>query len=309
MTVSPQMELFKTEVLDEDMLVIRKGFFFEKSFEALSAQAQALYLFLYSHPDTTSVGLIFKTGVGVASERLRCSTEGRTMSDLDALEKKGWIWTPKDKTEPLILLPFYLSANPPQSRGALKQWLRQIKRIRCETLQKFFLARLFVLRSHWPDFLLEYLDKRIGEEVEAAFQAVQSGDYDEKAVSRPVIEHYNHVGHAPPLLKDEKEPGTPADRAPKKEPPIQWDHELGFINITQARLKRWKEAYPGVDVELKIKQLHEWLLAKGKRYKNWQMFLTRNLARECDRKGWHTESRPTGATPPPREIQRKEMPF
>jgi len=306
MQSEPQLNLFETEEDSLDYVRLPKGIFLEESFETLSKSAQSLYLYLYSHPDMTGLGLLFKTVGGIASERAGRASESSTRNGFESLESAGWVWTPRDETQPSLYLPCYLSLNPPQTRSAFKDWPKQLKRVRCDVLQKFILARLFVLRSTWPDFLLEALDKRMGVQVEGGYKAIQNGEYNKRTTPSSMLESYNHTGDFPPVNHKDKESAPVVSRAPV-EPKIQWTPEEGFTNITEARLRRWKEAYPGVNVELKIKQLNEWLLAKGKRYKNYQMFLTRCFARDQDRKGWTVDRQ--GHTPQPKQVRRGEMPF
>ena len=74
---------------------------------------------------------------------------------------------------------------------------------------------------------------------------------------------------------------------PRRTYRIHWNCENGFGGIGDDDLARWKDAYPGVDLQAEIRVAHAWLVdnpAKaGKR--NWGAFLNRWFSRKQERGG------------------------
>ena len=74
---------------------------------------------------------------------------------------------------------------------------------------------------------------------------------------------------------------------PRRTYRIHWDCETGFQGVGDADLARWKDAYPGVDLQAEIRVAHAWLVDNptkaGKR--NWGAFLNRWFARKQEKGG------------------------
>jgi len=66
---------------------------------------------------------------------------------------------------------------------------------------------------------------------------------------------------------------------------IYFDYEaLKFVNITDSHTKRWKDAYPAVDVLIELRQMEIWADANRKnRNSDWQRFIINWLKRSQDK--------------------------
>lgn len=58
------------------------------------------------------------------------------------------------------------------------------------------------------------------------------------------------------------------------------EEKRDFENITQEDIKKWKEAYQGVNVEVELKKMKEWLIANpSRRYTNYRRFIVNWLSK------------------------------
>ena len=66
---------------------------------------------------------------------------------------------------------------------------------------------------------------------------------------------------------------------------IYFDYEaLKFVNITDSHTKRWKDAYPAVDVLIELRQMEIWADSNRKNRKSdWQRFIINWLKRSQDK--------------------------
>jgi len=72
--------------------------------------------------------------------------------------------------------------------------------------------------------------------------------------------------------------------AAPREPKLLWTPEAGWQNLADAKVARWQDAYPGVDVQQQLKAMDAWLRANpDRRKKNWERFVVNWLSRPRDR--------------------------
>ena len=65
---------------------------------------------------------------------------------------------------------------------------------------------------------------------------------------------------------------------------LDWNKQVGWINVTKDVIADWEAAYPSVNVDDELKKAHAWLKANPKRAgkRDWLRFATAWLARAHD---------------------------
>ncbi|MBQ9406730.1 MAG: hypothetical protein IJU37_08375 [Desulfovibrio sp.] len=272
----------------------------DAKFRTLSDNARLVFFLLLTHPQTSAIGTLRAYPQGLAPEmgwslNVFCQALGE-------LQNQGMVIC--SEQDGLLWLPNFMKYNAPESPNVLRSWVGSLDQCpECELKKRIATQVGTYARNLGPAYgqafaqgFAQTFGKTFQEAFPEAFKEAFPEAFQEafpEAFQEAFPEAFPEAfGQPSPNQEQEQEQEEACAEVAVLELPLA---DKSCHAVTQADVQRWRELYPGVDVEHELRRMRAWLevnVKKRKTAKGVPRFIATWLDKEQNRAARNSRASP-----------------